>query len=196
MIHLIMWQIQSLLRLGSNSCICCISEWQMLLILSVVKSSGLSVTLLLCLKSTKVFLFKEACCYLVKNKTKQKSSANLRVARLASNRGNVLSIYQMSAKSGIEKKQTQNNLLSAFSVWLLKQILEKQYDLILKYEWWNDTTIQLGQDSRGSAAFAASGSVHGAETFKAGRLCKQQEKEKTKPRTATSWLSNHALNKW
>lgn len=60
--------------------------------------------------------------------------ANLRVARLASNRGNVLSIFQMSAKSGIEKETNQNNLLSAFSVWLLKQILEKQYDLILKYE--------------------------------------------------------------
>lgn len=72
--------------------------------------------------------------------------ANLRVTRLASNQGNVLSIFQMSAKSGIEKTKNkkQNNLLSAFSVWLLKQILEKQYDLILKYERWNDTTIQLG----------------------------------------------------
>lgn len=51
--------------------------------------------------------FSEACCYLVKNKTKQKSSANLRVARLASNRGNVLSIFQISSKSGIEKKKTK-----------------------------------------------------------------------------------------
>lgn len=69
-----------------------------------------------------------------------------------------------------KKKKNQNNLLSAFSVWLLKQILEKQYDL--------NTTIQLGQDSQGSAEFATSGSVHGAETFKAGCLCKQQEKKR------------------